>query len=972
MIIVHLCSLIIFLVIAGCWVFPKKITIDKKPLFPILLVLTLISILFDMFMTYVFMTMDISMSTKELIFKIYSIGTYCIAYFQFVYLVNESLEKEIKKKITIYSFLVPVFISILVMLFDVEIEILPNGINIRGLSTICCYFGIILIEALVLYILIKYKNSINRWHKMCYRSIVAVWILFLVVQLLSSRLGYVSMAIITSLIPLFAFIENPLNYIDYKYSCFKNNFIESTLKMIINSTQGGFVIWADIDDTNRTSNSHQIIATFKKELIRTLSKRDAVNVFITEKNEIFIIGEKTNEYLLYKDMINITIENFYKRFENKQSFRAMTICCNNVKMFSHETEVIDHLKYTQQRLSNNYYYNIIFEITNTDIDSMQNEKTIKDEIMMAYAQDRIEAYIQPIYSVEKKKIVSAEALARIRKSDGTIMLPYEFIPVSEKYGLDILIGFRIIEKICQFMHDPVAGKLFEFVDINLSIAQCEASNLSAKIIGITQKYDIKPNRLNFEITETGFINKMANIEANIRTLTSYGFGFSLDDFGNGESNLNYLIKMPVSNVKLDMHMIWDYFKNDRAKKTVQTIIKISHGMKLKIVAEGVETAEQLEELSNQGVDLIQGYYFYKPMPITEYLEIVKREKRQVEIDSKGSENAMVNEKVSSVSNENKVKSNVIDLAKQSGILDSIFCLSNIFLTMHLLDLNERTVQEFSALDNQHVTVKKDIDIQDLLNSIMTKTAKAQWQTKAHEFINLSTLPIRIKDKTYISLEFEGNVHGWTRAYLVPVSFDPAGNVNKIWYLTQYIDEDKRRIEVLEVLSNTDELTNLQNRRAFDKKIETMKFQPQSNMAVVTFDLNNLKYTNDNFGHHAGDELIKAAANSMRKHLERFGNIYRTGGDEFVAILSGNVADINTALEQMKIENENWKSNDFNSKLSVAYGLSTSYDIREGNFYDYEKFAENRMFKDKTQYYVDNNIDRRKNRTDRRSGTDRRN
>ena len=971
MIIIHLCSLALFLVVAGCWIFPKKIKIEKNILFPILLITTFICIIFDSAVAYLFITKDFAENTRDLIFKFYSIVMYCVAYFQFVYLVSKSLTSDAKKKVIIYSIPLPIIFSILVLLLDVEITVLSNGLDIHGPSLICCYGGIVLIDAIILFILIKYKDTINKWHKKCYLSIIAVWFIFSIVQMLSIRLGYVSMAVVTSLLPLFAFIENPLNYIDYKYSCFKNNYIEPTLKKIINTSQGGFIIWTDITDTNKAINSHVAISSFKKELIKTLSKRDGLYVFITESTEIFIIGEKTNEYLLYKDMVNIMIENYYKRYNNKQSFRALSICCSNIKMFSHETEVIDHLKRTQQRLSNNYYYNIVFEITNTDVDSIMNEKSIKDEILSAYNEDRIEAFIQPIYSVEKKKIVSAEALARIRKKDGSIMLPYEFIPVSEKYGLDVIIGYRIIEKICQFLHDPVAGKLFEYVDINLSITQCEAPNIASKIISVTQKYDIKPQRLNFEITETGFINKMSNIEANIKTLTSYGFGFSLDDFGNGESNLNYLIRMPVSYVKLDMHMIWDYFKNDRAKKTVQTIIKVSHGMKLKIVAEGVETAEQLEELSNQGVDFVQGYYFYKPMPFTEYLEIVKREKRQVEIDSKGSENAMVNEKVSSISMENESKSNIADLATQTGIFESIFCLSNIFLTMHLLDLNERTVQEFNALDNQHITVKKGIDIQDMLNSIMSKTAKSQWQTKTLEFVNLSSLPVRLKDKTYVSLEFEGNVHGWTRAYLVPANFDSNGNITKIWYLTQYIDEDKRRIEVLEVLSNTDELTNLQNRRAFDKKIESMKFQPQIDMAVVTFDLNNLKYTNDNYGHHAGDELIKAAANSIRKHLERFGNIYRTGGDEFVAILNGNVADINSALEQMSVENEHWKSNDFDSKLSIAYGLSTSYDISEGNFYDYEKFAENRMFKNKTQFYVDNNIDRRKNREDRRSGSDRR-
>ena len=547
----------------------------------------------------------------------------CVAYLQFAFLINESLSNEVKKKIIVYSIIPLVVFSLLALLPRINIDILPNGLDIYGPSLIFYYSGVAIIDIIIVFILIKYRNDINSWHKKCYLSIIFVWLSFIFIQIISTRLGYISMAAIVSLLPMFIFIENPLNYIDYEYSCFKNSYIEPTLKKIINTSNGGFAILIDINGINNGSDYHKAINSFKKELIKTLTKRDALYVFITEKNKIFIIGEKLNEYSVYKDMICTMIENYYKSLINKQSFRAVSICCCNVKMFSHETEIIDHLKRTQQELSNNYYHNILFEITNADVNSMLNEKYIKDEILSAYNEDRIEAFVQPIYSVEKKKIVSAEALARIRKKDGSIMLPYEFIPVSEKYGIDILIGYRIIEKICQMLHSSIAGQLFEYIDINLSIAQCEASNLATKIIGITQKYDIKPHQLNFEITETGFINKMSNIEVNIKILTSYGFGFSLDDFGSGESNLNYLIKMPVSYVKLDMYMIRDYFNNERAKKIIQTIIKISHGMKLKIIAEGVETEEQFEELSKHGIDYVQGYFFYKPMTISEYLEIVK-------------------------------------------------------------------------------------------------------------------------------------------------------------------------------------------------------------------------------------------------------------------------------------------------------------------------------------------------------------
>jgi EAL domain-containing protein (putative c-di-GMP-specific phosphodiesterase class I) len=111
---------------------------------------------------------------------------------------------------------------------------------------------------------------------------------------------------------------------------------------------------------------------------------------------------------------------------------------------------------------------------------------------------------------------------------------------------------------------------------------------------------------------------------NMKTLIDYGVSFSLDDFGNGESNLNYIVDFPVEIVKFDKDMTQAYFKNDKAKSVLRAATDMIHGLKLKVVAEGVETEEQLRTLERLGIDYIQGYYFSKPVDSKQYLEFIRQ------------------------------------------------------------------------------------------------------------------------------------------------------------------------------------------------------------------------------------------------------------------------------------------------------------------------------------------------------------
>ena len=138
-----------------------------------------------------------------------------------------------------------------------------------------------------------------------------------------------------------------------------------------------------------------------------------------------------------------------------------------------------------------------------------------------------------------------------------------------------------------------------------------------------EKHNLDPSCINLEITESASIRRRNNLLKNMEVLIDYGVKFSLDDFGNGESNLNYIVDMPVSIVKFDRDMSQAYFANQKAKFVMEASMHMIHDMELEIVSEGVETKEQMEAIAALGIEYIQGYYFSKPLPAEEFLRFVE-------------------------------------------------------------------------------------------------------------------------------------------------------------------------------------------------------------------------------------------------------------------------------------------------------------------------------------------------------------
>lgn len=611
----QLSSLVLLLAVVVCWAIPKKLNNDDYKHFLAVVIYTIIYLIFDFASTIA--ALD-NLPSKYFLFKIFIILLVGRCFIEFFYL-DKKIAKNDKLSIFIKASLVVAAIgSIMIAVFPITVELSERGIDVQGLSIYSGYISALIVFVMMIIYLTICKNQINKWSRVCFITTLAMWGIAVIIQFFVDKTGVISIAFVLTLTAIFAFFENPLNYRNHDFNCFKDNFVDKYLDALLAKKQSGFVFSLDVMCLNNIQSDNEKIIEFKKNLINGLNKNKDLKIFISVESEIIAISKEVSKLDSYIEYIGNELDKLYISVNFKDQLRSEFIYCKDINLLNNSNEFIMYMAYARKETKNISGRRVQFEINNELIDSVKGVEKVKEEVKDALEEDRVKAFVQPIYSVERKAFISAEALVRISKTNGVYMTPYQFIPIAESCGLDIPIGYRMIEQVCKILSSSLYGHLFEFIDVNLSIAECEQESLASRIINLTQKYNVEPQRINFEITESGFINKMDSIKANIKVLTDYGFGFSLDDFGSGESNLDYLVKLPVKYLKLDMNMIWAYFKSENAKHTVLSIIKIAHEMGLKVVAEGVETKEQFEELSTKGVDFIQGYYFYRPLTIYDY------------------------------------------------------------------------------------------------------------------------------------------------------------------------------------------------------------------------------------------------------------------------------------------------------------------------------------------------------------------
>lgn len=251
------------------------------------------------------------------------------------------------------------------------------------------------------------------------------------------------------------------------------------------------------------------------------------------------------------------------------------------------------------------------------------EQELTDGMETALAEKQFQVYLQPKYRIRDEKLVGAEALVRWNHPEWGLQSPAEFIPLFEKNGFITKLDQYVWDRVCSIMQEWEKQKLPPIsVSVNVSRADIYNADLADILMELVDTYQISPSRLHLEITESAYTENPKQIIDTVSHLRELGFIIEMDDFGSGYSSLNMLNEMPIDILKLDMKFIQSETAKPNSQGILQFIINLARWMRVSVVAEGVETKEQVLRLSEIGCDYVQGYYFAKPMPKEAFVKLL--------------------------------------------------------------------------------------------------------------------------------------------------------------------------------------------------------------------------------------------------------------------------------------------------------------------------------------------------------------
>ena len=254
----------------------------------------------------------------------------------------------------------------------------------------------------------------------------------------------------------------------------------------------------------------------------------------------------------------------------------------------------------------------------------EHRHTIEQDIRKALDQNQFEPYFQPQYNIETSEIFGLEALIRWNHPEKGLIYPDNFIPVAEEIGLINEIGLFMLNAGCQYLREWLDKGCAPFkLSVNVSAFQLAESQFDIVVCNLIRKYQIPPNLIMVEITETTLMLEMENVLPRLKNLVKCGVGICIDDFGVGYSSLSYLQKLPIQILKIDRSFLNCASSDIDKVCVIKAIVAMARELKLEVIIEGVETSQQLEYIRQIGCKMVQGFLFGRPIPHQEITKLLE-------------------------------------------------------------------------------------------------------------------------------------------------------------------------------------------------------------------------------------------------------------------------------------------------------------------------------------------------------------
>jgi diguanylate cyclase (GGDEF)-like protein/PAS domain S-box-containing protein len=411
-------------------------------------------------------------------------------------------------------------------------------------------------------------------------------------------------------------------------------FIDRVEQAIIRSRrykQKFAILYLDIDNFKQINNSlghnigDKLLQRVSKKLTTALRERDTVSR--QGGDEFFILLENIKD----QENIKVVIEKLFSLtqypfdIDNNQLYITYSI---GVVLYPENGENVknllqhaDNAMYQAKDVKNNSYSFFTLEL----YEKAKEKQEIYNQLHDALQKKEFSLVFQPKVDTYSEKVIGAEALIRWTSSELGFVAPDKFIPLAENTGLIVEIGKWVFQESCTALkHVHTLGHTDTIFSINVSAIEFKQANYVEQCLEIINKVGIEAKYIELELTETVLMDNQKLAISKMRELIDLGFKFAMDDFGTGFSSLSYLKNYPVSTVKIDREFINDLTQDTSSDAIVKVIIYFKEIFGVDIVAEGVETRDQLIFLRQEGCGIIQGYFFSKPLILNDYVDYLEK------------------------------------------------------------------------------------------------------------------------------------------------------------------------------------------------------------------------------------------------------------------------------------------------------------------------------------------------------------
>lgn len=499
-----------------------------------------------------------------------------------------------------------------------------NGNYHNGSGYVLLYIYALAYAVLVIYQTLKNREDCNLQKMGVLGQFVVIEGICMGVELYTRNILLSGFGLSLGLVFLYLTMNNPGDYIDSTTGVFDKQYFDNWIQEKLDKHSEFHLIAVEafmlkqINKVYGSSVGDQLLIQIARELQNIAG---SVQVFRTTGNCFLVITDSLTEYERDRQLIEEYFRNTFTVDGEKINFPAIICGIINGEKMEQEDVLLGYIDYLISLVKRTDETALI-QSDDRILEGFRYEKEVEHFLKTAVDKDLFEVYYQPVYWMKENRYITLEALSRLKHPNMGMIPPDVFIGIAERQGLIAQIGLLQFRRVCRFIkeNEHMMDSILN-VKFNLSPSELLKPGHSQILIDIIKEFDLSPRYFQFEITETVATEYSESFCKAVEDFQNAGIALCLDDFGSGYANLNAVLKLPFEVVKMDRSLLTGITCDEQAAVFYRSIVMVMQNMGYTIVAEGAETEEEVNLLREWGVDMVQGYYFSRPLPEKELLKL---------------------------------------------------------------------------------------------------------------------------------------------------------------------------------------------------------------------------------------------------------------------------------------------------------------------------------------------------------------